>query len=266
MAIDLEGAVACVTGAARGIGRETARLLAEQGAQVWIGDIDAAVADRTARELGVRAHRLDVTDPASFQEFLAAPGRPVSMLVNNAGVMHVGRFVDLDVGEHLREIAIDLTGVVIGMRLVLPTMMARNTGHIVNVASMAGKITVPGAATYNASKSAVVALSRAVRAEIAHTEVTVSTVLPSAVRTELTSGLSTRGVPTLDPVDVAAAIVDSARSGRREIVLPRWVGAMGVVEEAVPEAVMDRLRGLVDGRRLLDGVNHADRAGYIARS
>lgn len=267
MSVELAGAVACVTGGARGIGRETARHLAARGAEVWIGDIDLDAAKQTAEEIpGVHAHALDVTDPDSFEAFLAAPDRTVTMLVNNAGVMHTGAFAEIELDQHLREIAIDLTGVVIGMRLVLPGMLESNEGHIVNVASMAGKFTFPGIATYNATKFGVVALSRSVRSEIESTNVTISTVMPAAVRTELTSGISTRGVPTMGPEDIATAIVDSARNGRREIAVPRWAGRMGVVEQLLPEQGFEAAKRMVGGRRLLERVDPEKRRAYAARS
>ncbi len=266
MAVQLDRAVACVTGGARGIGKETARLLATAGAEVWIGDIDVALADQTARELGVHACALDVTDPDSFAAFLDAPGRPVTMLVNNAGVMHTGAFHEIDLSSHLREISIDLCGVVIGTRLVLPAMLDRNEGHIVNVASMAGKITLPGVATYNATKFGVAALSRAIRAEIAHTDVTISTVMPAAVKTDLVSGISTKGAPTLEPADIAAVIVASARHGRREIPVPRWLGPTGAIEEILPESVFSGLKRLGGGDRLLTNVDADERRAYAARA
>src|SRR5512139_2734177 len=190
MAIELEGAIACVTGGGRGIGRATAAALAERGARVFIGDIDFATAEKAAAELGRNVHpvRLDVCDPASFADFLAAAEKlgPLALLVNNAGIMRTGSFVDQDLAGQHREMAINLGGVVNGMRLALVGMMERDHGHIVNVASMAGKMCVPGAAVYTATKSAVTALSRTVRSEIAGSAVTISTIMPAAVRTELT--------------------------------------------------------------------------------
>ena len=268
MAIDLQGAVACVTGGARGIGKETARQLAAAGAEVWIGDIDIGLATETAQELGphVHAQALDVTEPRSFESFLAAPDGPVAMLVNNAGLMHTGAFVEIALDAHLREISIDLTGVLIGTRVVLPQMLERNHGHIVNVASMAGKMTLPGVATYNAAKFGVVALSRAIRSEIAHTDVTISTVMPSAVNTELVSGISTRGAPTSDPSEIATAIVKSARHGRREITVPRWAAALGPAEQLLPEPAVERLKRLAGGDRLLNNVNTDQRRAYADRT
>lgn len=144
-------------------------------------------------------------------------------------------------------------------------MLARDHGHIVNIASMAGKMTVPGVATYNATKFGVVALSRSVRAEIAHTHVTISTVMPAAVRTELTAGITTRGIPTVEPSQVAKAIIDSARNPHREIAVPRWAALLGPVEQLLPEPALAQLRRLAGGNRLLNDVDHTQRQTYTTR-
>ncbi|MBJ7329704.1 MAG: SDR family oxidoreductase [Solirubrobacteraceae bacterium] len=268
MAVLLDGAVVCVTGAARGIGRATASALADRGARVWIGDLDLEEAEASAAEIGrgARAAQLDVTDAASFARFLGAVegDGPLAMLVNNAGIMRVGPFLDQrPAGQH-QEIAVNLGGVVNGMRLALPGMVERDHGHVVNVASMAAKMTTPGAAVYSASKFAVAALSRAVRAEIAESAVTISTVMPSAVRTELITGLQTRGVPTLDPEDVAAAIVASAGHPRREITLPRWLAPVGATEQAVPERLLEFAKRNLGGNDTL-AADDPERQAYEGR-
>ena len=215
--ISLDGAVVCVTGAGRGIGRATATELARRGARVWIGDLDTEEATRAAAEIGAKSMHLDVTKVDSLGKFWAAASvdGPVEMLVNNAGIMRLGPFVDQSLEGHHQEVAVNLGGVINGMHVFLPDMLARNHGHIVNVASMAAKVTTPGIAVYCASKFAVAALSRAVRAEIAHTAVTVTTVMPAAVNTELTSGVSLDLQPTLEPEQVGRVIADTARRAGR---------------------------------------------------
>ncbi|MGW6375743.1 SDR family oxidoreductase [Rhodococcus sp. NPDC055112] len=249
--IDLCVATVCVTGGARGIGRATAAELATRGAVVHIGDRDLTAATSTAAALGprVHAHSLDVTDEASFQDFLdaAAESGPVDMLVNNAGIQHMGRFTDLDLGALQRELAINLGAVLTGTHLALPGMLERGRGHVVNVSSMAGKVTTPGIATYCASKFGVVALTRAIRAELAGSGVTITTVLPAATRTELTAGVRLRLQPTLQPGTVAAAIVDSARHGRGEVTVPRYLAPISVLEETLPAGIMWRLKRFVGG-------------------
>ncbi|MEU5880048.1 SDR family oxidoreductase [Spirillospora sp. NPDC047279] len=266
--IALDGAVVCVTGGARGIGRATAALLAERGARVWIGDVDADAAAATAADLGVTGHTLDVTDPESFQAFLGAARTdgPVDMLVNNAGIMRLGPFTDQALAGHHREIAINLTGVVNGVHLALPAMVRRGRGHIVNVASMAGKVTTPGIAVYCATKFAVVALSRAVRAELRGTGVTLTTIMPAATRTELTAGVSLDLQPSLGPEDIAAAIVASVRHGRREVTVPRWLAPIGTVEQALPEPALETLKRVVTRHRAPGDYDPDQRKAYLDRT
>lgn len=249
--ITLDGSVVVVTGGARGIGRATAARLVAAGARVWIGDVDAAAVRRTAGDLGARGDRLDVADAESFASFLAqaeADG-PVRMLVNNAGILRSGSFLEQSLDGHSREIAVNLEGVVNGMHLVLPGMVARGQGHVVNVASMAAKITTPQMATYCATKFAVAALSRAVRAELAGTGVTISTVMPAAVNTDLI-GHFTLGptIPVLEPEEVAEAVVATARHRRAENPLPRWLVGVGVLEQALPAALLDRVKRVAVAR------------------
>ncbi|WP_067852680.1 SDR family oxidoreductase [Nocardia shimofusensis] len=264
--IEVRGARVCVTGGARGIGRATAEALVARGARVWIGDRDMPAAERTAAEIGAVAHPLDVTDEASFRAFLAAAEAdgPLDMLVNNAGIQLMGGFADQDLLSLHRELAVNLGAVVTGMHLVIPGMRLRGRGHIVNVASMAGKVTTPGIATYCASKFGVVALSRAVRAELAGTGVTVTAVLPAATHTELTSGVRLRLQPTLEPEQVAAAIVDSARHERGEVTVPRWLAPVGLAEELLPAPLLWRLKRFVGGAEY-GGYDQARRRAYLDR-
>ncbi|MDG3010097.1 SDR family oxidoreductase [Rhodococcus sp. D2-41] len=274
--IELDGAVVVVTGGARGIGRATAELCADRGATVCIADLDLDVAQETAASIGgddavdrVRAYRLDVTDAGSWAavvgEVLSAYGR-IDVLVNNAGVMPLGGFLDEPDGTGRVTMEVNVWGPIHGMRAVLPGMLARGRGHIVNVASMAGKLPVPGMAVYNASKFGAVGLTAAVRAEFADSGVSVSAVLPSAVRTALSSGVPLgKGMPTVDPEDVAAAIVDTLRTRRAETAVPRWLGGWGLLGALTPEWLMRLARTVIDDRRALTSIDPAGRADYDAR-
>ena len=118
-------------------------------------------------------------------------------------------------------------------------MIAQGNGHVVNLASMAGKIPFPGMAVYNASKYAAVGLTAAVRRELHGTGVTVSAVLPSAVRTSLSSGVRLGGLlPTVDPTDVAAAILRTCHTRQAEIAVPRWLTAWKVLDGLTPSSLM----------------------------
>ena len=223
---ELEGAVVAVTGGARGIGLATAQALEQRGARVHIGDLDRDARTRARRSASAsrRVTRVDVTDRASFAAFLdavqAADG-PLDALVNNAGVMPFARFLDEDDAVSAQTIDVNLIGVVNGMRLTLPGMVERRRGHVVNVASLAARVPVPGSAVYSATKAAVVALTDAVRRELRGTGVHLTTILPTAVATELTSGVPLGARPACDPArrrrrdDRARARAVRGHGGRR---------------------------------------------------
>lgn len=251
-----------VTGGGRGIGLAIARAFAANGARVVIGDLDLDAATDAADGIGARAHVLDVREPASFAEFLAAVG-PCDVLVNNAGVVHAATF--LDSPHELRELqlAVNLHGVVNGMAAALPAMVVRGSGHVVNVASLAGRIATPGAAIYTATKFAVVGLTEAVRAEIHHTGVRVSAVLPTFVRTEMTAGLGLT-VPKIEADVVARTVVRVVRRGGPALVtVPRWLATAPRLAAFAPQAVLDVLRRRVAGRAGPDGTS--PNAAYAER-
>ncbi|KGD64040.1 short chain dehydrogenase [Alcanivorax nanhaiticus] len=264
MSIKLNGAVTCVTGAARGIGFATAKALADRGALVVVGDIDETEAQKAADTIGrgAMAVRVDVADPASFTHFIeqAKSLGPIALLVNNAGIQRTGRFIDQPLDSQHREIAINLSGVISGMRLVLPDMLAADYGHIVNVASMSAKMTLPGVAVYTASKFGVASLSRSVRAEIVDSNVTITTVMPSAVQTELAAGLNIRGVPKASPEEVAEEIVASCLHCKGEITVPRWLTPVKAIEEVLPEKVGSFLKKLAGAQERLLHDTPASRA------
>jgi short-subunit dehydrogenase len=256
--IALHGAVVAVTGGARGIGKATADEFTSRGAVVYAGDLDVADSPN--------AHVLDVTSRDSFGAFvdavIARHGR-IDVLVNNAGVMPVGDFLAEDDAISRTTLDVNVWGLIHGMRAVMPHMIERGRGHVVNVASMAGKLAVPGLAVYNASKFAAVGLSAAVRAEYRSSGVSVSTVLPSAVRTRLASGVPLgHGMPTVDADDVARAIVGSVRRRRAEIAVPRYLAGWDLVNAAAPEPVIRLGRRLIGDRRALTSVQHDVRADY----
>ena len=214
----LDGQVVAITGGGRGIGRATAAALIAKGARVAIGDIDAPLAERTASELGsgTIGLPLDVTDKASFTSFLddvESRLGPLDVLVNNAGIMPVGPFIDEADPATNKLVDINIMGVIIGSKLALQRFRPRGRGHIVQLASIAGKGGFPGGATYCATKHAVVGLTEAMRAELrGRLRIEVHQVLPIGVNTELYSGVKqARGFKTPEPEDVANAIVEFCR-------------------------------------------------------
>jgi NADP-dependent 3-hydroxy acid dehydrogenase YdfG len=267
----LAGKVIAITGGARGIGRASAAALITQGARIAIGDIDVSLAERTAEELanGTVGLPLDVTDRASFDKFLLeAESRlgPLDVLINNAGIMPIGPFVkETDATAH-RMIDINVHGVIYGSKLALERFIPRNTGHLVNIASAAGKAGFPGGATYCASKHAVVGLSEAIRAETRDTGIEVSVVMPVVVHTELGSGLpETRGFKSVEPEDVAAAIVDALQMPRFDVFVPRSVGRLFRAQALVPRRVMEGIARVLKGDQVLMAPDHGARAAYEAR-
>lgn len=268
--IDLEGATIAITGAARGIGLATAKAFVEQGAYVALGDLDEALAVQAAAEIGDHAigHALDVTDKASYAAFLDATAQwrgPLDVLVNNAGVMPNGPF--LDQSDRIDQLTMDVNvyGVIHGMRLALPGMVARGYGHVVNVASLAGKFPIQGLAVYNASKYAVVGLTAATRLEMDATGVSVSAVLPSAVRTELSSGIDYGILPAVDPEDIAAAVVRTVRTRAAETAVPGYVGVLANASGLVPEPVMRVLRKAAHDDAAITRVDDNARRVYLDR-
>lgn len=264
--IDLNGAVVAITGGARGIGRACAEAFIARGSTVAIGDRELDLAEHAAAEIGASAHFVDVADREAFAAFLAEVESlhgGLDVLVNNAGVMPNGAFVDEDPRTSRMTMDVNVFGLINGMQLVLPGMTVRGRGHIVNVASLAGKVPIKGLAVYNASKFAAVGLTAAVRLEAEPAGVSVSAILPSAVDTDLASGLDMRPIPKVRPEQIADAVVDSVRTRRAETNVPRYVGVLANVASLTPEPALRLFRSLIKDDRAL----HADpeRAAYEER-
>src|SRR3954452_4223751 len=268
----LRGKVVAITGGARGIGKATAQALAREGAVVAIGDLDAELARATASELGEGALvlELDVTRRDSFEHFLDQVSErlgPLDVLINNAGIMPIGPFAEEDDATATRMIDINLHGVIYGTKLAIPPMVQRRTGHIVNIASQAGKAGFPGGATYCATKHAVVGLSEAVRAELDGTDVGVSCVMPAVVNTELASGLKeARGVKNLEPEEVAEAIVDALETGRFDVWVPRSTQYIATVMNLLPRRGREAIARFLKADQVLAGADPTARAAYEDRA
>ncbi len=267
----LTGTVVAITGGARGIGRATATALIAQGAKVAIGDIDAALAAQTAGELGrgTVGLPLDVTDRASFETFLQRAESelgPLDVLVNNAGIMPIGPFTEESDETTKAIIDINVHGVLLGSKLALERFLPRGRGHLVNIASAAGKAGFPGGATYCASKHAVVGLSEAIRAEVRDRGIGVSVVMPVVVHTELGSGLpETRGLKAVEPEDVAQAIVNALQMVRYEVFVPRSLATILRPKGILPTSITDIIGRIMKSDQVLTQPNRERRAAYEAR-
>jgi NAD(P)-dependent dehydrogenase (short-subunit alcohol dehydrogenase family) len=267
----LNGQVVAITGGGRGIGKATAAALIGQGARVAIGDIETELAQRTAQELGsgTIGLPLDVTDRASFAGFLDEVERqlgPIDVLVNNAGIMPIGPFAAETDGAAGKLIDVNITGVILGSKLAIERFLPRGRGHIVQLASIAGKGGFPGVATYCATKHAVVGLTESLRSELRGTGIEVHQVLPIGVNTELYSGVSAaRGLKTPEPEDVANTIVELLQTGKFELFVPRSVGILMRLQAVLPRRVSDSIVRLTGADKLMLAADPQARAAYDAR-
>lgn len=270
MAHALSGRVVAVTGGARGIGRAIAERLAASGARVAIGDRDLDAALTTAREIpgAVEAFDCDVTDSASLGGFLSAVEDrwgPIDVLVNNAGVMWVGRFDEEPEAATERQLAVNLHGVIRGVKLAAPAMRARGRGHIVTVASAAAKLSPAGEATYAATKHGVFGYLAGVRAELRGSGVALSVVMPGVVDTELAAGTATGAARLLSPGEVADAVVAVIRRPRFELTVPGHVGPLTRWANLLPQRARDLVLRLMVPDQVAAVPDKAIRARYEAQ-
>jgi NAD(P)-dependent dehydrogenase (short-subunit alcohol dehydrogenase family) len=191
---NLKGRMAVVTGAASGIGRETALALARRGADLAVCDINAAALDAFAGELEklggkVIRQRVDVAERGDMERFAAAVHgevEAVDVLVNNAGVGLGGGFLHTGLDDWDWVIGINLKGVIHGCHFFLPPMVEKRAGHVVNVASAAGLVATEALAAYSTTKFAVVGLSEALRDELAQFGIGVTAICPGIINTPIT--------------------------------------------------------------------------------
>jgi NAD(P)-dependent dehydrogenase (short-subunit alcohol dehydrogenase family) len=244
----LVGASIAVTGAAGGIGRAIATHFAHAGAKVALGDLDGAAAERVAAEIGDGAIgvRLDVTDEASFAVFLdAAEGAngPLDVLVNNAGVDWMGQFHLGDNDISRRELAVNLMGPVIGSRLAVQRMLPRSHGHLVNVASSAGRVPQPGSAVYTATKHGVVGLTECLAMEYRDSGLGFSLLHPGYIPTAMTTGTTrpSRLMPSGTPDDCAHAVVEAVRHNRFNVFAPASQAVGIKLSQIVGRGIRDRV-------------------------
>jgi NAD(P)-dependent dehydrogenase (short-subunit alcohol dehydrogenase family) len=267
----LGGKVAVITGGGRGIGKALAHALAREGAQVAIGDLDTGAAESAAAELGGAAVglHLDVTDLPGFTAFLDDVERrlgPIDVLVNNAGIMPITPLEQESAASIARQLEINVRAVIHGTQEAMRRMRPRGSGHIVNIASLAGKGGYPGLATYSATKHAVVGLSEAVRFELKGSGVEVSCVMPGIVNTELTTGMKEARVKNLEPSVVADAIVAALKVPRFDVFVPRSTEAIYKVAGLLPRRAREGLAHALGADQVAVGVDSAERAAYEERA
>ncbi|HEY7280298.1 MAG TPA: SDR family NAD(P)-dependent oxidoreductase [Actinomycetota bacterium] len=241
--MDLNDSVVVVTGASSGIGRATAFGLASRGAAVVIAarredrlvSLAARIREQGGRVLPVVA---DVTDDDDLHRLLddalTAHGR-VDALVNNAGVPGGGRLEEVDLDRIDRTIDVNFRAVVHATKTFLPAFVERHHGHIVNVASLAGRYASPGIAVYSATKHAVVAFSESLFYELRPAGVLVTAVNPGFVSTEGFPNHEVPGPFVMRPERVASGIADVIERGiAPELSIPRWVAPFQAVRVLTP--------------------------------
>jgi NAD(P)-dependent dehydrogenase (short-subunit alcohol dehydrogenase family) len=254
--ISLTDMPVAVTGGAHGIGRAIAQQFARAGARVAIGDIDVTAAQTLAAEIGGGAIgvALDVTDGDAFAAFLDAAEEshgPLGVMVNNAGIDWMGPFHHEPDQVSRHELEVNLMGTILGSRLALRRMLPRRHGHLVNIASGAGRVPLPGSSVYSATKHGIVGLTESLRLEYRGSGIGFTLVHPSQVKTAMLQGQpQPRLLPQVTPDDVAHAVLNAVREDKFEV----WVPAS--------QAISFKLGNLLP-RPLREGVMRAIGVGRI---
>jgi NAD(P)-dependent dehydrogenase (short-subunit alcohol dehydrogenase family) len=275
-----DGGVAVVTGAASGIGRAIAETLAQRGSHVVLADVDLDEAEGIAagiRKTGGRAsaRHLDVRSFAEFREAVAGTVEQLGRLdciFNNAGIGATGEVADYTMDAWDRVLGVNLMGVIHGVQCAYPVMLRQGFGQIVNTASMAGLTTSPGMASYTTTKHAVVALSRALRAEARSRGIRVSVLCPGVIRTPLLRGgkhgiflgsmpetrqreLVVEFFERLRPMPAsvfARKALDQVARNKEIIIIPAWWRVLWWLERASPTlASFVAWKGAERGRQML---------------
>jgi NADP-dependent 3-hydroxy acid dehydrogenase YdfG len=222
----IEGKVAIVTGASSGIGYATALALSKGGAKVAIGARRTDLLDKLQNEIlqsgrNVFSQKLDVTKKSDCDSFVKATVKKygaVDILVNNAGLMPLSFVKRLKIDEWDKMIDVNIKGVLYCTAAVLPYMLEKQSGHIINISSVAGRIVFPAGSVYCATKHAVTAFSEGLRQELSpRSNIRITTIEPGVVATELTNTITddslkgfienTKKMEALKAEDIANAIL-----------------------------------------------------------
>ena len=242
----IEGSTALVTGSNRGIGRAIAKALGERGAEV-LGGVREVDADHSVeRPANVRPVRVDLSSPDSVEESvrdLGGDASRIDVLVNNAGVFTGGLFDSTDVSKAYELLQVNLAGPIHLTRLLLPGMLGRGSGKLVNNASIIGHAPFPGAVVYAASKTGMHGFTESLRRELEDTGVTVLELITPGVDTdmmdqvqrELDEHANTDGWDHVDPEDWAEKVADAIESDDDEL----NPGGAERLAKLLPKALLD---------------------------
>lgn len=209
----IDGGVALVTGAGRGLGTHFVRALLDRGASVYATARDTASLAEFAGDARVRALALDVTDAASVSA-AAAVATDTTLVVNNAGVF-TGAGVLGDISDVRREFEVNVWGTLATARAFAPVLARNGGGAILNVASVASWASTPGNGAYSASKAAVWGVTNALRVELAAQRTLVTALHFGATETEMLAGVD---MPKNDPADIVRAALDGVEAAQFEVI------------------------------------------------
>lgn len=248
---DFAGKNVLITGAAHGIGRLMAEMIAGMGGALVLCDLNAAGLEETAAALRrggtkVWTRVLDISDREAVYEAARSlekePGR-IDVLINNAGVVYTGEILTLSDDLHRKQVEVNLLGNLWMIKAFAPAMVARNAGHIVNIASSAGLLAMPGMGMYSATKHAIVGLNDALRNELRNCgarDVKVLVVCPYLIKTGMFEGMTTPFyLPGLEPEAMARAVVKGILRGKKIVGKPGMVFLPPVIKALFGLSALD---------------------------
>ena len=260
--MQIAGTNVLLTGATGGIGQAIARVLAKRGAKLILSGRRTDVLEPLAVELDARAMAVDLSDPSEIERMVAEAGE-IDILVANAALPASGRLESFTTEQIDRALDVNLRAPIILAHALTPQMVARGSGHLLFMSSLAGKAAAPGTALYTASKFGLRGFAGALRADLHGSGVGVSTVLPGFIRD---AGMFAEtdvklppGVGTRTPEDVAEAVVKAIEKNRGEIdVAPLPFRATTVFASLAPE-----LAGHIARRAGSDEIARGMEAGQL---
>jgi short-subunit dehydrogenase len=240
-----------ITGGGSGIGRSLALRFAREGAELHLADLDSGAAGEVARAITskggrARAWQLNVIDAdaiAVVRRRILEESGPIDVLVNNAGIVHGGAFLEVPLDRHMATFQVNTLAVVAVTHAFLPDLTARPEAHVVNIASAAGFTGLPFASTYAASKWAVIGFSESIRLEMLEQgrhHVRVTTVCPGYVATGLFEGARALRLTRILTPERVADLTVRAVLANRELVMTPWVVALGpLLKGILPRRLFD---------------------------